>query len=148
MSYQWAATVTLLSRLHEAISTHRRVQKLKGRRPELIFRATKRTDATKIRMDEHWSMYASVTYLQRFVEQTRSSSAVQKVVVLLHVAFGEPLGQVETVQDNRSTLFCYRGYSTYSIFREYRYRRGFVPQTQITGRNTGKSIVLKISAHI
>lgn len=93
-------------------------------------------------------MYASVTYLQRFVEQTRSSSAVQKVVVLLHVAFGEPLGQVETVQDNRSTLFCYRGYSTYSIFREYRYRRGFVPQTQITGRNTGKSIVLKISAHI
>lgn len=48
-----------------------------------------------------------VPYLQRFVEQTGSSPTIQKVMVLLHIAVGEPLGQVETVNvkvfsDNRS----------------------------------------------
>lgn len=42
------------------------------------------------------------TNLKRFVEKTGSSSAVQEVVVLLHIAVREPLGQVETVQHNHN----------------------------------------------
>lgn len=51
--------------------------------------------------------YICVAYLQRLVEQTGSSTAVQEVVVLLHVAVREPLGQVETVNA--------KAYSDYSV---------------------------------
>lgn len=51
--------------------------------------------------------YICVAYLQRLVEQTGSSTAVQEVVVLLHVAVREPLGQVETVNA--------KSYSDYSV---------------------------------
>ena len=51
--------------------------------------------------------YICVAYLQRLVEQTGSSTAGQEVVVLLHVAVREPLGQVETVNA--------RAYSDYSV---------------------------------
>lgn len=43
------------------------------------------------------SVSAGGLYLRRFVEETRSSTAVQEVVELLHVAVGELLGQVVTV---------------------------------------------------
>lgn len=43
-------------------------------------------------------------HLHWFVEETGSSAAVEKVVVLLHVAVGEFLGQVETVCGKHSDI--------------------------------------------
>lgn len=63
-------------------------------------------------------LYVCFSYFRRFVEQTGSSTAVQEVMILLHVAVGEPLGQVEAVQHNRSILCRYRGHSTDSILRQ------------------------------
>lgn len=45
-------------------------------------------------------------YLQRFVEQTGSSTTVQEVIVLLHIAVREFLGQVKTVQNNKNASGC------------------------------------------
>lgn len=68
-----------------------------------------------------------MTHPQRFVEQTGSSTAVQKVVVLLHVAVREPLGQVETA--NARTLH-YRTRIAQKIVGEKFWFYIFVP-TQI-----------------
>lgn len=42
-TYRWAATVTLLSWLHEAISTHRRVQQLKEEKGRMNIQTPKET---------------------------------------------------------------------------------------------------------
>lgn len=67
-THRWAATVTFLSRLHEAITTNRRVQKLMGR---VDIQATKKTPFNI------WKCAClGETYLRRFVEQAGSSATV------------------------------------------------------------------------
>lgn len=51
----------------------------------------------KTSRDTHPSVSVGGVYLHRFVKETGSSTAVQEVMELLHVAVGELLGQVVTV---------------------------------------------------
>lgn len=83
-----AATVALLSRLHKAISTHRRVQQLPERNSVGSFKTCRDTVV---------SVCLGGMYLHRFVKETGSSTTVQEVMELLHVAVRELLGQVVTV---------------------------------------------------
>lgn len=82
-----AATVALLSRLHEAISAHGRVQQLWSNQNLNQFELA----------EAQLSVSEGGTHLHRLVKETGSSTAVQEVMKLLHVTVGELLGEVVAV---------------------------------------------------